>query len=142
MAGYSTTPLWKKLGYKPGIVAYVHQAPAGYRTMLDLPAAIAVGWLNKPEPGLTFAHVFVREYAELKVRLTQLRHLLAPDGTLWISWPKKASKVATDITEDRIREAALPLGWVDIKVCAVDEIWSGLRLAIRRELRPSGRRTG
>ena len=80
-------------------------------------------------------HVFATERAALRARLARLRDVLAPDAVLWVSWPKKAARVATDITEDVIRAEALPLGWVDVKVCAVDERWSGLKLVVRRALR-------
>jgi hypothetical protein len=79
--------------------------------------------------------VFVTEQAALDERLRSLRHAIRPDAMVWISWPKRSSKVATDITEDRIRDIALPLGFVDVKVCAVSEVWSGLKLVIRKELR-------
>ena len=81
---------------------------------------------------MKFVHVFAREAASLQKQLGILRRTIAPDGVVWVSWPKKASKVPTDITEDRIRAVALPMGFVDIKVCAVDETWSGLKLMIRR----------
>ena len=135
MAGYSATPLWKKLGYKPGISAYVHRAPENYGAALVLPAAVPVTWLKRPERGVAFIHAFVRDLAELKKLVAEYRELLAPDGAIWIPWPKKAAKIPTDVTEDRIREVALPLGLVDIKVCAVDEIWSGLKLVVRKALR-------
>jgi hypothetical protein len=135
MAGYSPNPLWKKLGYKPGLVIHLHQPPADYRTALALPAEVEVNWAKRLEDGVPFVHAFVREYKELASLLPIYRDRLARDGAIWISWPKKASRVATDITEDRVREAALPLGLVDIKVCAVDETWSGLKLVIRKTLR-------
>jgi hypothetical protein len=135
MAGYSGTPLWKKLGYKTGQSAFVHNAPRNYSTLLQLPADVAVTWVTKFKPGLPFVHLFVTDLADLSTRLGQYRPKIAPDGTVWVSWPKKSSGVPTDITEDRIRDAALPLGFVDIKVCAVDDTWSGLKLVIRKELR-------
>jgi hypothetical protein len=135
MAGYSSTPLAKKLGYKPGLTVHLHGAPANYLTMLALDDPKGVIWLKEPKPGVQLVHAFTTEFAELKKLLSLYRKRLAPDGAVWISWPKKASKVPTDITEDRIRDACLPLGLVDIKVCAVDEVWSGLKLVIRKELR-------
>jgi hypothetical protein len=84
---------------------------------------------------LDAAHLFVTDRAELERLIAQLRTMIAPAGQIWVSWPKKASKVPTDITEDVIRAVALPTGLVDVKVCAVDAIWSGLKLVIRRELR-------
>ena len=135
MAGYSPAPLWKKLGYKDGVVAYLHDAPASYMAALALPKEIAVRWAKRAEPGLAFVHAFVREHAQLVSLLPAYRSLIAPDGTIWISWPKQAARVPTDIDENRVRDAALPLGLVDIKVCAVDATWSGLKLVIRKELR-------
>lgn len=135
MPGYSGTPLWKKLGYKAGLTAFVHQAPANYVARLDLPRDVPVTWAPKFKAGLPFVHLFVTSFAELSTRLGQCRPKIAPDGAVWVSWPKKSSGVPSDITEDRIRAAALPLGFVDIKVCAVDDTWSGLKLVIRKELR-------
>ena len=88
-----------------------------------------------PAQGIDAAHVFVTERADLENKLTTLRNQIAPDGQVWVSWPKKAAKVPTDITEDTIREMALPMGLVDVKVCAVSEVWSGLKLMIRRSQR-------
>ncbi|HVT71666.1 MAG TPA: hypothetical protein VHD61_00905 [Lacunisphaera sp.] len=132
MAGYSSNPLWKKLGYKPGTCAWVDGAPRNYRAMLQLPADVTVTWLARPGATLSLAHVFVTEAAALRRQVAALRRQIVPDGTIWVSWPKKASGVATDVTEDTVRAVALPLGLVDIKVCAVDEVWSGLKLVIRR----------
>ena len=135
MAGYSSTPLAKKLGYKPGLTVHVHAAPANYRKLLALDDPKSVTWLSEAVNGVQLVHAFTTSQAELKRLLALYRKRLAPDGAVWISWPKKAAKVETDITEDRVRDAALPLGLVDIKVCAVDEIWSGLKLVIRKTLR-------
>lgn len=135
MTGYSGTPLWKKLGYQTGQAAFVHQAPRNYSALLQLPADVSVTWVPKFKAGLPFVHLFVTEFTALTTRLGQYRSKIAPDGAVWVSWPKKSSGVPTDITEDRIRDAALPLGYVDIKVCAVDDTWSGLKLVIRKELR-------
>ncbi len=132
MAGYSGTPLWKKLGYAVGARAWVVGVPGGYMRLLALPPEMKVVWLAHPERGIKFVHVFASEAASLQKQLGILRRTIAPDGVVWVSWPKKASKVPTDITEDRIRAVALPMGFVDIKVCAVDETWSGLKLMIRR----------
>jgi hypothetical protein len=132
MAGYSATPLWKKLGYAAGARAWVVDAPAAYTKLLVLPPEVEVTWLKRSEHGMKFVHVFAREAVSLQKQLGILRRTIAPDGVVWVSWPKKASKVPTDITEDRIRAVALPMGFVDIKVCAVDETWSGLKLMIRR----------
>ena len=131
-AGYSGTPLAQKLGLKPGQSAWFAGMPASVR---DEIGEVGLIELERPAAGLDVAHVFVTERAELARVLAELRNLVAPAGMVWVSWPKKASKVPTDVTEDTIREVALPMGWVDVKVCAVDEIWSGLKLVIRRELR-------
>jgi len=135
MAGYSSTPLAKKLGYKPGLTVHLHSAPAHYQKILALDDPKMVIWLKEPKAGVQFIHAFTTEFSELDKLLALYRNRLTPDGAVWISWPKKTSKVPTNITEDRIRDAALPLGLVDIKVCAVDEVWSGLKLVIRKELR-------
>ena len=135
MAGYSSTPLWKKLGYKTETGTAVDGAPAGYVPMLQLPSEMKINWVAQAKEGVGFVHVFCHEAQVLKKKLTCLRKLIAPDGVIWISWPKKASGVQTDITEDVVRSCALPLGLVDIKVCAVDEVWSGLKLVIRKSER-------
>lgn len=131
-AGYSGTPLWKKLGYADGLTACVLGAPANYRQLLSLPAETTVTWRTRATAGLKFVHLFATEAAELQKQLAGLRRTIAPDGVVWVSWPKKSSGVTTDITEDTIRAIALPTGLVDIKVCAVDETWSGLKLMIRK----------
>ena len=115
--------------------AYVDGGPEQYSALLSLPAGVKVRWLNRPEPDLKFVHLFATSAAELKTKLKAYRTKIAPDGVVWVSWPKKASQVPTDITENRIREIALPMGFVDIKVCAVNETWSGLKLMIRRTAR-------
>lgn len=103
--------------------------------MLDLPSDVKVTWLARPKPGMKFVHIFTTAAPRLKAKLLSCRESIAPDGVIWVSWPKKSSGMATDITEDAVRRLALPIGLVDIKVCAVDEVWSGLKLMIRRELR-------
>jgi hypothetical protein len=129
-AGYSGTPLWKKLGIRAGATVHTVQAPANYPDLLPgLPADVTL--TVEAEPPLAFVHLFVTARAELAARLPGLRAGLAPTGTIWVSWPKKAAKVTTDVTEDVIRAVALPLGLVDVKVCAVDARWSGLKLVIR-----------
>jgi hypothetical protein len=135
MAGYTSTPLWKKLGYKTGIEVRVEGAPPDYVALLQLPSDIEVQWLLQPRPGVSLVHVFCRQAATLKKRLAALRKLIASDGVIWVSWPKKASREQTDVTEDTVRACALPLGLVDIKVCAVNETWSGLKLMIRKTAR-------
>ncbi len=135
MSGYSATPLWKKLGYKAGAAAHVVGAPAIYAALLDLPAEITVKWLGRAQRGMSFIHVFSKDAASLRTALRSFRLQVAPDGVVWVSWPKKSSGVETDLTEDTIRQIALPLGFVDIKVCAIDETWSGLKLMIRKSER-------
>ena len=134
MAGYSKTPLAQKLGIKTGTKVAALAAPAGYQKWLaPLPAGVL--FTNKADPGSSFVHLFATERRTLAKELKRLRKLLDDAGVLWISWPKKASGVTTDITEDVVRQVCLPLGFVDVKVCAVDETWSGLKLMIRRENR-------
>ena len=133
-AGYSGTPLAKKLGLKPGMRAWFHDVPDTVRAAIDVDAP-PLERLELPEPPVEFAQIFVTSCAILDCELRMLLPLLEPAGMIWVSWPKKASKVPTDITEDVIREVALPLHLVDVKVCAVDEIWSGLKLVIRKEHR-------
>lgn len=134
MSGYSGTPLAKKLGLKPPLTLVTIDAPRGYRSWLgELPAGVRLTTTaNEP---LQAVHLFATERAVLKKSLTALRKQLSQDGFVWTSWPKKASQVETDITEDTIRDIALPLGFVDIKVCAVNEVWSGLKLVIRKSER-------
>lgn len=133
-AGYSGTPLWKKLGYAAGQRVCVIGGPADYDALIDgVPQPIEV--VAKPGAAVDLVHLFVEQRAVLAKQLVALRKTLKPDAVLWISWPKKASKRPTDITEDSIRADALPLGWVDVKVCAVDATWSGLKLVVRKELR-------
>lgn len=134
MAGYSGTPLASKLGLKPPLDVLLVGAPSGYRDWLgELPAGVSFKASIKGP--VRAAHVFVTKRADLRGRLLTLRGQLEPAGFVWVSWPKKASKVATDVTEDTIRELALPLGFVDVKVCAVSDVWSGLKLVIRKEQR-------
>jgi hypothetical protein len=134
MAGYSKTPLAQKLGIKPGMNVVTLRPPPGYRKLLDgLPPEVS--FKDEATAGGEFVHLFVTECRILEQELKRLRTLLANTGIIWISWPKKSSGVATDITEDLIRAVCLPLGFVDVKVCAVDETWSGLKLMIRRENR-------
>jgi hypothetical protein len=133
-AGYSGTPLAKKLGI--GVNAHVctKNAPANYIQLLE-PLPCGVSFDAKPSETTDVVHVFVDRKPALSKELTELRKKLRGSAVVWISWPKKASKVPTDITEDIIREVALPLGFVDIKVCAVSEVWSALKLVVRKELR-------
>ena len=133
--GYSGTPLAKKLSLKDGMRAWWEDMPDAVRDEIER-EGLVLTHLEHPEAPIDAAHIFVTEYAAMERRLAALRPLLAPGGFLWVSWPKKASKVPTDITEDRIRDAILPAtDLVDVKVCAVDATWSGLKLMIRRAAR-------
>jgi hypothetical protein len=145
-AGYSGTPLPRKLGIKPGARVGLAGAPDGFGALLEpLPDGVRVeaGAAGAVLPGPVLPGIgpfdvivfFTVEQAELAGRLSELRARMAPAAGLWIAWPKRASRVPTDMTEDVIREIALPTGLVDNKVCAIDQVWSGLRLVIRRELR-------
>jgi hypothetical protein len=134
MAGYSGTPLPKKLGLKPGMTLVAIEAPKEYRSWLgQIPAGLAI--VSTSNTRVEAAHIFATKKAILKKHLAAFRRTLEQSGFVWVSWPKKASKVETDITEDVIRELALPLGYVDIKVCAVNDVWSGLKLVIRKSER-------
>jgi hypothetical protein len=134
VAGYSGTPLAKKLGIKPPMTLVVIEAPKEYRQWLgELAKGVAI--VSTSAQPFHAAHVFATSRAALERHLSDCRKRMEQTGFVWVSWPKKASKVDTDITEDRIREVALPLGFVDIKVCAVSEVWSGLKLVIRKSER-------
>jgi hypothetical protein len=133
-AGYSGTPLAKKLSLKDGLRAWFDHMPDSVRAEIDR-EGLALELLDLPEPPVEAAHIFVTKCALLDCKLRLLLPLLARDGFVWVGWPKKASKVPTDITEDVIRALALPLGFVDVKVCAIDNTWSGLKLVIRKGLR-------
>ncbi len=128
--GYSGTPLAKKLGLSGRVFA--HGVPESVKT--EIAETQTIEWVSEMDCALD-AHLFVTLRAELKALLTQARRVLPDTATLWVSWPKKTSKGPTDITEDTIREVCLPMGWVDVKVCAVDAVWSGLKLVVRKELR-------
>ena len=132
-AGYSGTPLAKKLGYRDGVSVFAVGMPASVRA--EIAQVAKPKFASKATKGQPAAHVFATQAKALEAELKRLRPLLASDGMVWVSWPKKAAKVETDITEDTIRTIALPMGYVDVKVCAVDEVWSGLKLVIRKELR-------
>ena len=135
MAGYSGTALAKKLGIKQGFAVCVSGAPDGYRAWLN-PLPPSVRFVPRPTASTDLVHVFVTARAELARTLSSYRARLSPTAILWVSWPKKSAHVPTDVTEDTVRELALPLGFVDVKVCAVDETWSGLKLVVRKILRP------
>ena len=136
-SGYSGTPLARKLSLKDGLRTWWDAMPASVREEIGK-EGLALDLLASPEAPVEAAHLFVTRRAELEDKVRYLLPLLAPAGFIWISWPKKVSKVETDISEDVIRDVVLPMGLVDVKVCAVDQIWSGLKLVIRKELR-SGR---
>lgn len=134
MAGYAGTPLAKKLGIGAGSRVRLLHAPAELDAWLaPLPEGVQF------EPSLSektdLVHLFATRETELARELTLLRERLRPDAAVWVSWPKRAAKVDTDLTEDRIRAVALPMGFVDVKVCAVSEVWSGLKLVVRKALR-------
>jgi len=130
MAGYSGTPLAKKLGIKESATVAAVHAPANYRELLE-PLPASVRFVKKADAKTDVVHLFTTKKDELSRALVDYRKSLKPDAAIWVSWPKKSSKVPTDITEDVIRDVALPLGFVDIKVCAVDDTWSGLKLVLR-----------
>jgi len=133
-SGYSGTPLAKKLGIKESSHVCALNAPPNYRQLLE-PLPPAVSFASRIGKSVDIIHVFATDKAELASKLTELRERITPDAAVWVSWPKKSSRVATTITEDTIRAIALPLGFVDVKVCAVTDVWSGLKLVVRKELR-------
>ena len=133
-AGYSGIPLAAKLGIKPGMKLHVVNAPEDYADLVA-PLPDGVHFVPGLSADIDIAHVYSTRKSELLSTLRAFRERLAPDAAIWVSWPKKAAKVPTDITEDTIRELALPLGFVDVKVCAVSDVWSGLKLVVRKELR-------
>ena len=129
-AGYSNTTLVKKLGIKPGFKIRFVDPPQHYFDLLEeLPRDVEV--LEEPAPETDFIHYFTKQSAELENALPALKAQIVSNGMIWVSWHKKASKVPTDVTEDVIRDLALATGLVDVKVCAVDAVWSGLKLVIR-----------
>ena len=133
-AGYSGTSLPKKFGIKEGSLFATKHAPDGFTdTLGELPSEAE--WRRQVRPGLDVVVAFYTKRAAMVREWPKLTAAVAPNGTVWIAWPKKASKVPTDITEDVLRDDFLSTGWVDNKVCAIDETWSGLRFALRRELR-------
>ncbi len=132
--GYSGTPLAKKLDIHEGDRVFIWDGPANYRDLVD-PLPSGVRFAKGLDSDCDMVHVFVTARAMLERALKTLRNTLRSDAIIWISWPKKVSRMRTDVTEDVIRAVALPLGFVDIKVCAVDEIWSGLKLVVRKSER-------
>ena len=134
MAGYSGTPLVTKLGIKQLTRFATKHAPTEFAAELgELPTGAE--WRRQVRPGLDVVVAFYTSRSSLVREWSKLTAAVAPNGTVWIAWPKRASGVETDITEDALREELLPTGWVDNKVCAIDDTWSGLRFALRRELR-------
>lgn len=133
-AGYSGTPLARKLGIVAGSVVCTAGAPPNYAKLLA-PVPDGVTFSTRLSARSDVVHLFVTDRKALATALKRYRTKIRPDAAVWVSWPKKTAKVATNITEDVIREVCLPMGFVDIKVCAVDETWSGLKLVIRKELR-------
>ena len=134
VAGYSGTPLAKKLGVVDGQRTWRFNMPATVAEEISR-SGVAPTLLKSPGNGLEMVHLFVTRRSDLASKLAQVRGVLVPTGMIWVSWPKKAAKVPTDVGEDAIRAEAFPLGLVDIKVCAVDETWSGLKLVIRKSKR-------
>jgi hypothetical protein len=133
-AGYSGTPLVRKLGFKPGMRVLYVAVPDGFADLVGkLPDGVQV--LARAAADLDLALLFVTERRELERGLAALQLKLRPAGMIWVAWPKRASKVPTDVSEDVVREVALPRGLVDVKVCAIDAVWSGLKLVTRKELR-------
>lgn len=136
MVGYSGTPLVRKLGIKDGMRVALLGAPDGFGPELEpLPGGVKV--VRRLVADVDLAVLFVTSRADLAKRFPQVAAALPPAGPLWVAWPKKSSGVATDLTEDVLREVCLPLGWVDVKVCAVTDIWSGLKFVLRKENRPT-----
>ena len=132
MAGYSPKSLAAKLGIKDGMALYAIAAPKDYAALLEVPVKIAA---RPPKDGADFVHLFITSLAELDKQLPLARKAMKPDGMLWVSWYKKAAKIPTDVTEDLIRARALKTDLVDVKVCAVSDVWSGLKLMVRKHLR-------
>ncbi len=129
MAGYSSTPLAKKLGIKNGFkIRLINQPDYYFNLFTDLPNDIKILTDKKSKKNLI--HLFVKTLNEFEKTIHELKNEIEPDGIIWVSWYKKSAKILTDVTEDKIRDTALSIGLVDIKVCAVDEIWSGLKLVI------------
>lgn len=133
-SGYSGTPLAKKLSLRDGQRVWFLAMPENVQDEID-EYALELTFIADPADGIDAAHIFVTERARLEELLTTLRNQISTDGQIWVSWPKKASQLSTDISEDTIREVCLPLRLVDTKVCAIDQTWSGLKLVIRKELR-------
>ena len=133
-AGYSGTPLPQKLGIKPGMTLHVVDAPMDYGALIA-PVATKVAFATRLTRDVELLHAFVTRKGRLQEVLDRARAGLGPEAIVWVSWPKKAAGLASEITEDTVRDLALPLGFVDVKVCAIDNTWSGLKLVVRKALR-------
>jgi hypothetical protein len=141
MAGYSGKPLVQKLGIQPGFCIFIEGAPAAYGDIVGpLPADVTVA--KRLKAPLDMVHLFAMQAAGLAGKLRGCRDAIEPDGMIWVSWPKKSSGVATDLTDVVVRDTALRLGLVDIKVCAIDDVWSGLKFVIPKDQRKSKRASG
>jgi hypothetical protein len=134
LSGYSGTILAQKLSLKNGMRTWWDEMPGSVRAEIER-SGLALTHLLWPEPPIDAAHIFVSDRADMEADLRRILPHLAPAGFIWVSWPKQASRLPTDITEDVIRDVALPMHLVDVKVCSVDDIWSGLKLVIRKEHR-------
>ncbi len=134
MPGYSGKSIVQKLGIKPGFRIFVEGAPADYGDIIgQLPAGVTAA--SRPKAPLDMVHLFATESAGLASRLRRYRDAIAPDGMVWVSWPKTSSGVATDLSDVMVRDTALALGLVDVKVCAIDATWSGLKFVVRKSER-------
>lgn len=134
MAAYSGTPLAKKLGIIERSRIFAVGAPSDYRTLLQ-PLPASVQFTTSLDASVDIGHIFTTRRGELAQALSAFREKLRPTAAVWVSWPKKSAKLPSEISEDTVRELALPIGFVDVKVCAVDEAWSALKLVVRKELR-------
>ena len=137
-AGYSGTPLAKKLGFTGGSIVHLVGPPANYAALVG-PAFRDLKLSKTADKKVDIVHLFTASRSRLLTALGSLRMKLRPDATIWVSWPKKSSGVASDVTEDTIRDIALPMDFVDVKVCAIDDTWSGLKLVVRKERRTIAR---
>jgi len=138
MAGYSGRSTVQKLGIKPGFRIFADGLSKGYREIVgDLPTEVVIA--SRLKAPLDLVHLFATKLAGLQEKLLICRDAIAPEGMIWVSWPKKSSRVATDLSETVIRDTTLPLGLVDIKVCAIDEVWSGLKFVIPKNQRAKAR---
>ena len=137
MAGYSAKTVAQKLGIKPGFCIFVDGAPSAYGAMVGLPADVAIK--REPKPTLDMVHLFATRASGLAAKLRRYRKTIVPDGMIWVSWPKKSSGIASDLSDVVVRDTALPLGLVDTKVCAIDDTWSALKFVIPKAQRLGNR---